>query len=145
MKHRIIIFVILTALLCAGAFAQNDQNYATVYIYQLHHGRTLGRVAFPVYYDEKLIAKLDGERYFLMKVPAGNHVFRSKNKRDGGVEMVFEASKTYYLKMDTKTDMTLRSPHMILVPVENGAYEVKQMKPISAKDIVDASLIIKEP
>ena len=44
---------------------------ATVYVYSYRHVSTLGRVAPPVYLDGKVLAKLDGARFFVVRLEPG--------------------------------------------------------------------------
>lgn len=68
----------LTLLLTVIIFSQpvesqvnqqdSESNKVMVYVYKTPHQGTLGRVAPPVYCDEQLLAKLDGGRYFIVKL-----------------------------------------------------------------------------
>lgn len=122
-----------------------DPDRATVYIYKTRHSRTLGRLTFPVYWNEKRIAKLDGERYFMMRIQPGTHTFRSRNRRQGGVVLEAEAGKVYFLRLETEEDFMIHSPSLSLVPAEQGSYDVRQMKPIEQGDIVDREAVIIPP
>jgi Protein of unknown function (DUF2846) len=118
-----------------------DESVAKVYVYQLKHVKTLGRVAPPVYLDDKEIAKLDGERFFVVRLAPGRHTFRLKDKKRGGIEMEFKAGETYYVRMEMREGTTVGPSGLTLVPLENATYELKQMKPIKPKDIKDHSLV----
>lgn len=117
---------------------------ATAYIFKTPHAKTLGRATFPVYVDEKLIAKLDGERYFVMLLEPGMHVVRSKSKKAGGVEIDMKAGQAYFFRMFTSADITIGSPRFALVPNEEGSFTLKQQKPIKEGDIKDSSLVVME-
>lgn len=141
----------LTLLLTVIIFSQpvesqtneqdTDSNKVTVYVYKTPHQRTLGRVAPPVYCDEQLLAKLDGGRYFIVQLDPGTHSFRSKNKKDGGVEIELKAGQEYYLRMETRTGVQVNAPRISVVPNEEGRYDVKQMKYINDGDIKDRSKV----
>lgn len=119
-----------------------DSNKVSVYVYKTPHQRTLGRVAPPVYCDEKLLAKLDGGRYFIVKLEPGTHAFRSKNKKDGGVEIELKLGQEYYLRMETRTGVQVNAPRISVVPNEEGRYDVKQMKYVNDDDIKDRSKVV---
>jgi hypothetical protein len=102
----------------------------------------LYRVAPPVYCDEQLLAKLDGGRYFIVKLDPGTHSFRSKSKKDGGVEIELKAGQEYYLRMETRTGVQVNAPRISVVPNEEGRYDVKQMKYVNDVDIKDRSRVV---
>ncbi len=141
----------LTLLLTVIIFSQpvesqtnqqdNESNKVTVYVYKTPHHRTLGRVAPPVYCDEVLLAKLDGGRYFIVKLEPGTHSFRSKNKKDGGVEIELKLGQEYFLRMETRTGVQVNAPRISVVPNEEGRYDVKQMKYVNDGDIRDSKVI----
>jgi hypothetical protein len=138
MRHANIVVLIL--LLTSLAFAQSDsktEGEATVYVYQLRHVRTLGKVAPPIYLDDTLIAKLDGSRFFIVKVNPGEHTFRTKEKKRGGIQIDFKSGQTYYVRMDMREGASVGVAGFTLVAPEQGAYEIKQLKPISQGDIKD--------
>jgi hypothetical protein len=120
----------------------NEALTVTVYVYKAPHQRTLGRVAPPVYCDEQLLAKLDGGRYFIVKLEPGTHTFRSKNKKDGGVEIELKLGQEYYLRMETRTGVQVNAPRISVVPSEEGRYDVKQMKYIKEGDIKDRAKVV---
>lgn len=132
--------LILAALL-AAAIQDAPPELVTVYIYKAPHARTLWRAAFPVYADEKQIATLDGGRYFVARFPPGLHTFRSKNKKQGGVEIELKAGEVYYLRMETEEGVSVGKARITLVQKEQGGYDVKQMKPIKDKDIKDRTVV----
>ena len=121
---------------------QTNDNKVTVYVYKTPHQRTLGRVAPPVYCDEQLLAKLDGGRYFIVKLDPGTHSFRSKNKKDGGVELELKLGQEYFLRMETRTGVQVNAPRISVVPHEEGRYDVKQMKYVNEDDIKDRSKVV---
>lgn len=121
---------------------QTTENKVTVYVYKTQHQRTLGRVAPRVYCDEQLLAKLDGGRYFIVKLEPGTHSFRSKNKKDGGVEIELKLGKDYFLRMETRSGVQVNAPRISVVPNEEGRYDVKQMKYVNDDDIKDRLRVV---
>lgn len=134
------------SLLLSSTFAriQDAKQEATVYVYSYKHVRTLGKVAPPVYVDDTLLAKLDGARYFIVKLEPGTHAFHLKDKKRGGIEMEFKAGETYYIRMDKREGTTVGASGLVLVPKEQGAYDVKQMKPTDKGDIKDKARVSTE-
>lgn len=139
-----LVLLCLFVSLHAQEMPKASADSATVYVYQLHHVRTLGRVAPPVFIDEREVAKLDGQRYFVAHLPAGTHSFRSKDKNKGGVEFELKAGGVYYVRMDMQEGSTVHGAHMVHVPDESGTYEIKEMRPIARGDIKDASIVETE-
>lgn len=112
-------------------------NKATVYVYSYRHVRTLGRVAPPVYLDGKVMAKLDGARFFVVRLDPGMHSFHLKDKKRGGIEFDFKAGETYYVRMDMREGTTVGPAGLTLVPKENAEFDLKQMRPADKGDIKD--------
>lgn len=118
---------------------------ATVYVYSYRHVRTLGRVAPPVYLDGKVLAKLDGARFFVVRLEPGTHSFHLKDKKRGGIELDFKAGETYYVRMDMREGTTVGPAGLTLVPKENAEFDLKQMKPADKGDIKDKERVSTSP
>lgn len=131
-------------LICGGvSFAQTSdrsQNKAVVYFYSLKTIKTLGQVKKPVFLDDVEIAEVRPERYFVVVLAPGKHNFRLRDRKFGGIEMDFEAGKTYYLKMGWQADSMLKPSGISRVEPESGAFDIKQLKPVDAKNIKDKSV-----
>jgi hypothetical protein len=91
--------LVLIICLAFTTSAQTPIN-AIVYIYQTPHARMMKRAAPEVYCDGKLLAELDGGRYFVVSLPPGEYSFHSKNKKNGGVLLNAKAGETYYLRVE---------------------------------------------
>jgi hypothetical protein len=144
-------FVFLLWLaLCSAAGAQSVpppsdlSSKAVVYFYSLSAGPTLGRVKKAVYLDDKPIAEIRPERFFIVLVEPGRHSFHLKNKKLGGVEMEFEAGKTYYLRMKWESDGILRPAGVERVEEDNGRFDVKNLKPVGKKNVINRNLVFLE-
>jgi hypothetical protein len=131
------------ALLAALPARPQESDKATVYVYSYRHVRTLGKVAPPVYVDGQVLAKLDGARYFVVKLEPGVHAFHLKDKKRGGVEMEFKAGETYYIRMEKREGATVGPSGLIIVPKENAEFDLKQMKPIGKGDIKDKARVVQ--
>jgi hypothetical protein len=118
---------------------------ATVYVYSYRHVRTLGRVAPPVYLDGKVLAKLDGARFFVARLEPGTHSLHLKDKKRGGIELDFKAGETYYVRMDMREGTTVGPAGLTLVPKENAEFDLKQMKPADKGDIKDKERVSTPP
>jgi hypothetical protein len=130
--------ILILCLLCLPAFAQTPHDdKATVYIYKTWHVNTLGRAAFDVFIDDKVVAKLDRGIFLEAKLAPGKHSFFTKNKRSGGVVVDTEAGKVYYLRLQTDSGVGVDNPRINIPSKEESEFDMKQMKPIEKKDIKD--------
>ncbi len=118
-----------------------NEGKAIVYFYSLAASTTMGRVKKPVFLDDKEIAEIRPEHFFIVLVEPGSHVFRLKNKKFGGVEMDFQAGKIYYLRMGWATNGVLKPTGITLVAAESGAYDVKQLEPVGKENIKDTKIV----
>ncbi len=124
------------------ALELHAQQKAVVYIYQTPHARMMKRAAPEVYCDGKLTAEIDGGRYFALALEPGTHSFHSKNKKNGGVELELKGGETYYLRVEMEhTGYFLKFSGISSAPKEQGAFTVKQMRPINERYIKDRSLV----
>jgi len=129
------------AVLSISTLAQGGGK-STVIVYSLSTSTTLGQVRKPIFLDDKEIADVRPEHFFVAMIPAGKHTLNLKNKKFGGIERDFEAGKTYYLRIDWRNNgMALVPQGFVIVPEENGAFDVRQLKPIDTGNIKDKSLI----
>lgn len=153
--RRAVAFAAALLLLAHSAYAHGSgrprrqdtipADKATVYVYSYRHVRTLGRVAPPVYLDGKVLAKLDGARFFVVRLEPGTHSFHLKDKKRGGIELDFKAGETYYVRMDMREGTTVGPAGLTLVPKENAEFDLKQMKPADKGDIKDKERVSTSP
>lgn len=117
---------------------------AVVYFYSLKTIKTLGQVKKPIFLDDSEIADIRPERFFIVLLEPGKHNFRLKDKKFGGIEMEFEAGKTYYIKMGWQADAMLKPSGISLSPLESGAFDIKQLKPVDRKNIKNKTIAFTE-
>lgn len=145
-----VLFLLTLLVYAHGSGRPNSQDAttadkATVYVYSYRHVRTLGRVAPPVYLDGKVLAKLDGARFFVVRLEPGTHSFHLKDKKRGGIELDFKSGEMYYVRMDMREGMTVGPAGLTLVPKENAEFDPKQMKPADKDDIKDKERVSTSP
>ena len=81
-----------------SAAAQDTSSQATIYVYR--YKQFVGSALAPsVYCDETELARMENGRFFVVKLPAGKHVFRSNDKQSG-VEEDLKAGETYYIRVE---------------------------------------------
>src|SRR5687768_5788515 len=98
------IMKILLLVLCLSpaVFAQNidTEGKAIVYVYSNAFNTTNGRVQKPVFMDDKEIADIRPERYFIAVIAPGKRSFHLRNKKFGGVVLDVKAGETHYLRVN---------------------------------------------
>lgn len=139
-----LIFVLANLAQAQTVTKPENEGKAIVYFYSLATIRTIGQVKKPVFLDDKEIAEIRPERYFIALLDPGKHSFRLKNKKFGGIEMDFEAGKTYYIRIGWTSDGILKPTGISLIPVESGAYDIKHLRPVDAKNIKNREIAFTE-
>ena len=146
MKLILISLLILTF----GGFHINAQttnlpaDKAVVYFYSLATGATLGRVKKPIFLDDKEIAEIRPAKYFIILLEPGVHNFRLRNKKFGGIETEFKAGETYYLRINWESDGILKPAGISKIEAENGAFDIKNLKPVGKDNIKNKEIVFLE-
>jgi hypothetical protein len=116
------------------------ESQATVYVYR--YKQFVGSALSPsVYCDEVELAKMQNGRYFVAKLPAGKHVFRSNDKQSG-VEVELKPGLEYYIRVEIAAGMMKGHGRLTLVAAEQGVYEVKKLKPLDADKVKDNQRVV---
>jgi|SRR5687767_1229467 len=142
--------VLILLVLCSVAFGQTSgrelSQKAVVYFYAPSPSHTtLVQIKKPVFLDDKEIADIRPERYFIVVLEPGTHTFRMKNKkRVGGVEMNFEAGKTYYIRVSWTSGNVVFPVGLTRIEPESGAFDIKQLKPVKPENIKEQSYVFTE-
>jgi len=113
---------------------------ATLYVYR--HRRYEGAALRPsVYLDEKEVARMDNGRFFTVKLDPGKHSVRSNDKASG-VDLDVKVGADYYIRVDMQTGFWKGHGRLTFIMPEQGAYEVKQTKPLNDGDVRDRELVV---
>jgi hypothetical protein len=116
------------------------ESQATVYVYR--YKQFVGSALSPsVYCDEVELAKMQNGRFFVAKLPAGKHAFRSNDKQSG-VEVELKPGLEYYIRVEIAAGMMKGHGRVTLVAAEQGVYEVKKLKPLDADKVKDNQRVI---
>ena len=92
MRTLLPLFILLVA---GSAFSQSKhEDKAIVYVYSLATTPTSGQVKKPVFLDDKELADIRPEHFFIVLVRPGRHAFHLRVKKFGGVEKDFVAGET---------------------------------------------------
>ena len=115
--------------------SQINDAPATVYVYR--YKQFVGSALSPsVYCDENELARMENGRFFIAKLSAGKHSFRSNDKQSG-VEVELKSGADYYIRVELATGMMKGHGRLLLVAPEQGAYEVKKLKSLDKDKIKD--------
>ena len=144
MTRKVFFAALILLCLQIAAIAQDSSksNSSIVYVYSYRHVKTLGRVAPTVFVDGKALAKLDGTRFFIVRLESGSHAFHLKDKKRGGIEMEFRPGETYYIRMDMREGATVGASGLVLMSRENAEFDLRQMKPVDDGDIKDKQRVL---
>lgn len=150
MKLRLVGAIACAALFCSIASAQqpavntaqgpsasqDSNSEATVYVYR--YKQFVGKALSPsVYCDENELARIENGRFFAVKLPAGAHVFRSNDKQ-AGIDVDLKAGERYYVRVEIATGFMKGHGRLVSVAPEQGAYEIKNLKPLDSDKVKDS-------
>lgn len=140
----------MTNILLALALACLAQNApdtkATVYIYKNWHVATLGRLAYPVFLNDKEIVRLDRHVYCIAKLDPGEYSFRTKYKDAPPITLKIEAGNTYYFKVETENGgFRVKDPIITReLSVDVAKKKLELMEPVKPGDVKDKSIVLTE-
>jgi hypothetical protein len=112
MKSLTRFFLLCALLVCSFAAGAQTDTGSTAKVYLLRHtGIVGGPVVDYVYMDDKLMCKLNENRFSVHDVPAGKHEFaaviggRKLSKQHERITVNFEKGKTYYIQLRIEVDV----------------------------------------
>jgi hypothetical protein len=120
--------------------SQNSDSTATVYFYR--YKQFVGSALSPsVYCDQSELARMDNGRFFATKLAAGEHVFHSNDKQ-AGIDVALKSGQDYYIRVEIAAGVMKGHGRLILVAPEQGAYEIKNLKPLDRDKIRDTEHVV---
>jgi hypothetical protein len=120
------------------AAAQQDGN-ATLYFYRIK--QFSGSALEPsVFCDEKDLARMDNGRYFGVTLAPGKHTCRMGDKQTG-FELDVKPGQSYYAKVSLEVGFWKGHGRLTLIQPEQGAFELKKVKPLGADKVKDRTLV----
>jgi hypothetical protein len=126
----------------AAANREATDSKATLYIYR--YKQMLGSGLEPsVYCNETQLARMDNGRYFKVMLDPGKYELRSNDKQSG-IEMELKGGEQYYVRVDIAPGFWKAHGRLVLMQKEQGAYEIKKLKPLGADKIKDHQLVVAE-
>ena len=112
---------------------------ATIYFYRIK--QYAGSALEPsVYCDEKELARMDNGRYFGVTLERGKHTCRMGDKQTG-FELELKPGEEYYAKITIDVGLLKGHGRLTLLQKEQGAFELKRVKLLSADKVKDRSLV----
>lgn len=115
--------------------ASTSDAPATVYFYR--YKQFVGSALAPsVYCDEGELARMENGRFFVAKFAPGKHVFRSNDKQSG-IESELKGGQEYYIRVELVPGAMKGHGRLVLVQAEQGAYEIKKLKPLDSDKVKD--------
>jgi hypothetical protein len=115
-------------------------SQASVYVYR--YKQFVGSALSPsVYCDETELARMDNGKFFVAKLSPGKHVFRSNDKQ-AGIEIDIKGGQDYYIRVELATGFMKGHGRLVLVTPEQGSYEIKKLKPLSADKVKDSQHVV---
>ena len=119
-----------------GQKSPSNDSPATVHIYR--YKQFVGSALSPsVYCDENELARMENGRFFVAKLSPGKHTFRSNDKQ-AGVEVELKGEQDYYIRVEIAAGMMKGHGRLVVVAPEQGAYEIKKLKPLDRDKIKDS-------
>lgn len=116
--------------------ASFNEAAATVYFYR--YKQFVGSALAPsVYGDEGELARMENGRFFVAKFTPGKHVFRSNDKQSG-IESELKGGQEYYIRVELVPGAMKGHGRLVSVPADQGAYEIKKLKPLDADKVKDS-------
>ena len=93
-----------------------------------------------VFCDEKELARMDNGRYFVVTLEPGKHTCRMGDKQTG-FEIDMKPGEEYYAKITIDQGLLKGRGRLTLIAKEQGAFELKKVKPLSADKVKDRTLV----
>jgi hypothetical protein len=118
---------------------KSDSQKAMIYFYRIKQFAGSG-LEPSVYCDDKELARMDNGRYFGAALEPGKHTFRMGDKQTG-FEIGMRSGEEYYGKVTLDTGFWKGHGRLTLMQKEQGAFELKKVKPLGPDKVKDRLLV----
>jgi len=122
--------------------AANDDSKVIVHVYR-YKAWTGSALEPPFLVDNVKIAQMDNGSWFKVKLDVGKHTFQSNDKQ-AGLELELKSSEEYYIRMDIAEGVWKGKGRLVIVPKEQGAFELQKLKPLRKTKILDATKVFTD-
>jgi hypothetical protein len=120
--------------------ASADGSKATVYVFR-HKNFSSRNMQPSVYVDGEEVARMDDGKYFAIRLTPGKHSVEV-NKGHSGAQIDMKAGEEYYFRIDYTTGFLKSRSKIDFLQKEQGALEIKKMKPLEDKWIKDRTRVV---
>lgn len=119
--------------------ATGNENTSLIYFYRIK--QFAGSALEPsVYCDDQELARMDNGRYIGVTLEPGKHTCRMGDKQTG-FELEMKPGETYYAKITIDTGFIKGHGRLTLLQKEQGAFELKKVKPLGAGKVKNRTLV----
>ena len=90
---------------------------------------------------------MENGRYFTVNLEQGKHTFTSNDKQSG-IDLDLKAGEEYFVRVELVPGLAKGHGRLILVPREQGVYELKsdKLKPLDANKVAQKDVVsLDEP
>jgi hypothetical protein len=125
-----------------GSSDETGEATALVYVYR-HKNFSSRNMQPSIYVDSVEVARMDDGKYFIIRLPPGKHSIEI-NKGHSGAEVDMKAGQRYYFRVELIPGFWKARGQIDFIQKEQGALELKKMKPLEPKWIKDKTRVTTE-
>lgn len=119
--------------------AASKSTKARIYFYRIK--QFTGSALEPsVYCDGKELARMDNGRFFAIDLEPGDHTCNMGDKQTG-FALDAKAGEEYYAKITIEAGFWKGRGRLTLLQKEQGAFELKKVKPLDVNKVKDRTLV----
>ena len=96
-----------------------------------------------VFCDNVELAQIINGSWFKAILSPGKHVLQSNDKQSG-IELELKPGDVYYIRVEMETESWKGHAKVVLVPKEQGSFEVKKLKALGKDKVRDAKRVVIE-
>jgi len=130
----------------AGPHTNNSgaDDKAVVYVYRNRNSSGPPPNSPSVFCDQQELARMQNGRYFSIRLDAGKHSFRS-TEGQSMADLDVKAGQTYYIRGEVVPVRLKPRGRLTLMSSEQGASEVRMLKPIDSGMVKDNVRVLLDP
>jgi hypothetical protein len=126
----------------ATATATAGDGKVTVYVFR-HKNFSSRNMQPSVYVDGEEVARIDDGKFFAVKLTPGKHTVEV-NKGHTGAEVEMKGGEEYYFRVEYIPGFLKARSKIDFIQKEQGAVEIKKMKPLEDKWIKDKTRVVTD-
>ncbi|OFV99996.1 MAG: hypothetical protein A3H28_14910 [Acidobacteria bacterium RIFCSPLOWO2_02_FULL_61_28] len=138
--RRLVPLLVAGLVLVTTMSLQAQDSPQTIYVYRYKEGGGFLNVKFPIYLDDREVARIENGRFFVIRVKPGDHILRSNDKQSG---IQLSAQQTFIrIEPCNHCPGWKVAGRVSLEGPEQAVVELKKLKYSDAKDIKDNNLVL---